>query len=75
MIPWRPIVELPDELKDGRLIDLWIDGARYPDCKWSNEPRCWLQAYSESPDCFFHLTDEWETPEFQPTHFAEITPP
>lgn len=27
MITWRPIAELPDELKDGRDVLLWEDGS------------------------------------------------
>lgn len=31
---WQPIETLPDEYKDGRLVDLWIEGHRYPECRF-----------------------------------------
>lgn len=61
MIPWRPIAELPDGLKDGRDVLLWSTfGAA--SCKWNSGVRDW---------CFTQngLT-VWGV-----THFAEITPP
>ena len=40
-MPWTPIDRLPEEAKDGRKVDLWSDGRRYPQCKWNDEVKCW----------------------------------
>jgi hypothetical protein len=65
MIPWRPIAELPDELKDGRGLLLGEQSAgafiTY---------QGWYDVYHGR-----FLLDSKFTGEFVPTHFAEITPP
>lgn len=68
MIPWRPIAELPDELKDGRQVLLWD----------ADEPA----GYAAVVASFSALGGSlgcWRNDEFlplqNPTHFAEITQP
>jgi hypothetical protein len=76
MIDWKPIAELPDELKDGRDLDLWVNGARAPNCFWAAGedwefdgfvPQ-WQQRFAEAVDCSFALDGA-------PTHYAEINGP
>jgi hypothetical protein len=59
MIPWRPIAELPDELKDGRKVLLWKE-------RWA--------FVGEWDDKNGWTDQEWDRIA-NPTHFAEITPP
>lgn len=64
MIAWRPIAELPDELKDGRnvlLCERYDNGSSRIDiCSWIASMG-WVDSGSEVFD--------------EVTHFAEITPP
>jgi hypothetical protein len=64
MIPWRPIAELPDELKDGRQVlvcEQYDDGSwRADTCRWG-DALGWRDGGDQEFD--------------EPTHFAEITPP
>jgi hypothetical protein len=77
MIPWRPIAELPDELKDGRWILLkggevdhyWDEESDHPPAvvaQWAEYGECWQFAWYDSG-----TYGEYSSP----THFAEITPP
>lgn len=70
MIPWRPIAELPESLKDGRRVLLWHPDPDYSECgaaiaewmpKLMNEPPGWYDAVG------LHR--------IHPTHFAEISGP
>jgi hypothetical protein len=68
MIAWRPIAELPDELKDGRNVLLW-DG---------DEPAGYEVVVASFSDMGGGEGD-WRNDEFvqitNPTHFAEINAP
>lgn len=66
MITWRPIAELPDELKDGREVLLW-DGDRADVGSWAIE-RWW----DNGPG--WNDTGEG-APLLDVTHFAEINAP
>lgn len=73
-IPWHPIAELPDALKDGQWImlsggdiDYGWDGRTKPPfvvAQWAGS--CWQFAWYDAG-----YYGEYENP----THFAEITPP
>lgn len=66
MIYWRPIADLPDDLKDGRKVLLWepsgADVGCWSDTRYPSDGAGWV-----------------ETQEFLPmdgvTHYAEINAP
>ncbi len=64
MTEWQPIETAP---KDGKEVDLWIDGERHPCCSWTGT--CWY-----SPHGFAWPTDFDET-DGVPTHWLRISPP
>lgn len=79
--PWRPISELEDKHKDGRIIDLWVrdyadGGFRIPGCKWGipwpGAAPCWLEL-KPHPDALHDW--EWQPIDFAPTHFRELKGP
>lgn len=75
MIPWRPIAELPDELKDGREVLLWDDGVEV--VRWGTHHPLWdLDKYGSTPP---GPEQAWLDNDgmaiHHATHFAEITPP
>lgn len=72
MNEWQSIETAP---KDGRLIDLWMDGERLPDCFWYSQ--CeewgqrshWQQKYAETgADCSFPVAGA-------PSHWMPLPPP
>ncbi len=65
---WRPIADLPDELKDGRRVLVWIDDVGPEVCTWG---RHYLggelvEQWADSQEALGHLTV---------THFTEINAP
>jgi hypothetical protein len=71
MITWTPIEQLPDELKDGREVLLWLgdDGATvasWVDYSGSYRPEGQFADWNDERGPLGFLTV---------THFAEITPP
>ena len=64
-ISWQPIETAP---KDGTLIDLFIDGERYVDCRWGDPNQdmedwaSWYQRYTESWGSAFPV-------DLNPTHW------
>jgi hypothetical protein len=56
---WEPIKTAP---KDGTLVDLWVDGARLPDCRWGSQYddpedyNGWYQRYAENSASDFLVT-------------------
>lgn len=68
MIAWKPIAELPDELKDGRQVLCWIEGYDAEVLTWGRSfldgrsVECWC----DKEDGIGHLTV---------SHFAEINAP
>lgn len=74
MIPWRPITELPDELKDGREV-LISDGRAVVIAQQLDGDGEWLVS---AEGRLVNGNTDLETVldvSFTPTHFAEITPP
>lgn len=65
MIDWRPIEEIPDELKDGRQVLLWdgVFGAQV--ARWQ---RFWDTGFASEIDGDPIAVED-------ATHFAEISPP
>lgn len=61
MITWRPIAELPDELKDGRRVLVWTCNGYAHVVEWADWGEDWRN-------------DEM-LPIDGPTHFAEINAP
>jgi hypothetical protein len=72
MITWRPIAQLPDELKDGREVLLWEEDGAATVAIWIDyDPDGYVP---EGP--FASWSDERGPLGFLTiTHFAEITPP
>lgn len=71
MIDWKPVAEMPEEMKDGRRVLLWspLDEVEAVSCRWCSNPDWAGWAYADEV-----LADvEPDGPE--PTHYAEITPP
>lgn len=63
---WRPMAEMPDELRDGRDVLLWAASPRL-----NNQGVATVGYYC-------HMTKRWWTPAIQihaPAYFAEITTP
>lgn len=60
MIDWKPIAEMPDELRDGREVLVWTT------CHMPWLASCWSGNWNDSTDAEIKLT---------PTHYCEITPP
>lgn len=68
---WQPIETAP---KDGTVIDLWINGARWTDCWWQVGNRLhpldgW---YSDALDCG---DADWFCDDQQPTHWMPLPAP
>lgn len=71
--PWRPISEMPQELRDGRAVLLWA-----PD--YSDEPALWRWSEATSAwhtDCGSMEDGPSDDPDLcsGPTHFREIEAP
>ena len=68
---WQPIETAPKDWKT--VIDLWSDGARYPDCRWNmafeDEYHGWEQRYSETRDGWHDRRD------LRPTHWMPLPEP
>lgn len=65
MIPWRPIAELPDELKDGREVLLALESSSTV-AWWNGSLECWTD---------IGLAGLAGLEGMEPTHFAEINAP
>jgi hypothetical protein len=75
MMEWRPIATAP---KDGTLVDLWVDGARMPDCRYEADNdeslgglNGWHHKYAETTDCYTWVDGD----DFKPTHWMKVEPP
>lgn len=82
MIDWKPIVELPDALKDGRPVLLWVSWASaralYPaELVVADEPVC--ARWKHAGIGYWALTDAANATDDEisgdVTHFAEIDAP
>jgi len=68
VIPWHPIADLPDALKDGRDVLLWDD-----------KRQCGPHHFGFYAGVISPGSDYWlisgSSRRLEPSHFAEINPP
>jgi len=73
MAEWQPIETAPKS----RVIDLWIDDRRIPDCRWcipNPKPQKWPAATMTW--CYYHAQwEDWVEIGDKPTHWMCVEPP
>ena len=74
-IDWLPIEDMPEEMKDGRWLLLWLPGEYW--ATGSNYAVGFWGEDDEGGDWLAADTDSKSMTAFgdRPTHFAEINPP
>ncbi len=63
MIAWKPVAEMPEEMKDGRSVLFWSEVTGWIILEWHRGRRGW----------FDEMDRQWDLSTF--THFCPINPP
>ena len=72
---WQPIATAP---MDGTLVDLWIDGGRWPSCRWGKPYHTCGEAGRYCDDDWHRAPDGWIDTTFNcaideaPTHWMPL---
>lgn len=59
--PWRDIASAP---KDGRLIDLWINGYRVTNCQWDETQEEWTEGWINAEGTYQSFAVMWAPPTY-----------
>lgn len=59
--PWRDIASAP---KDGRMIDLWINGYRVTNCQWDATLEQWTEGWIDTAGQYQSFAVMWAPPTY-----------
>jgi len=59
--PWRDIASAP---KDGRAVDLWINGYRVTNCSWDETQEEWTEGWLNAEGKYQSFAVMWAPPTF-----------
>lgn len=59
--PWHGIVSAP---KDGRTVDLWINGYRVTNCQWDETKQEWTEGWVDAEGKYQSFAVMWAPPTY-----------